>query len=475
MTSLPSARLARTVATSRFFYFNQASRYLLAASSLTALSLSLSISAAHAAGLEYSKQSVAPFFEPGNYAELSYAYIDPKIEGTDAAGNKIDDMMDDFDLPGAAIKIAPTTNTALALIYEKPFGVDTKYPAGNIFNNDMGPTEARIETTGITLLGGGKVTNNIWLYGGLEHQTLKGKVTGAQPVGMTTAVAEVLDLVGAAFGVPTLAEYNNLVGKQNNGTISAAEAAALETVNGLATPVAEAPTYYTLDFEDKSTLAPVLGMAYEMPEIALRAALTYRAPAKYQVAGVENLQVILPPAAGGDGITPSPATDEVALPLSGKSEVKMPQSLNFDFQTGLSEKYQLLGMLNARWVDWSDFSVTPPVATVATQEPLAAYKKDGYAVEVALGKQFNPQLSGEIRAGYDRGTGAPLSLLGPYDAITTLGLGAQYKLSEQLSVSAGGQYMWFEGGPVDTKVDGRVANIDDGTGYALGMKLGYHF
>ena len=35
--------------------------------------------------------------------------------------------------------------------------------------------------------------------------------------------------------------------------------------------------------------------------------------------------------------------------------------------------------------------------------------------------------------------------------------------------------MWFEGGPVDTKVDGRVANIDDGTGYALGMKLGYHF
>ncbi|WP_296238475.1 hypothetical protein [Psychrobacter sp. UBA5136] len=449
------------------------SRYLLTVGTLTALSLA--ISSAHAAGIEYSKQSVAPFFEPGHYAELSYGYVNPKIEGTDAAGNKIGDMMDSFDLPGAAIKIAPTANTALAVIYEKPFGVDTEYPAGNIFSNRMGTTEARVETNGITLLGGGKISNNVWLYGGLEYQTLKGNITGAQPVGLTTAVSQVIDQAGAIFGVPTAEAYYDLVNKQNNGTISAAEAEALETVNGLATPVAEAPTYYTLDFENENTLVPVIGMAYEKPEIALRAALTYRAPAKYQVTGVENLQVILPLIAGGDGVTPGPATDEVPLPLAGKTEVKMPQSVNLDFQTGLSEKYQLLGMVNARWVDWSNFNVAPPLATFSTQEPLAAYKKDGYAVEVALGKQFNPKVSGEVRVGYDHGTGAPLSLLGPYDSIKSLGLSAQYKLTEQLSVAAGGQYMWFEGGPVDTEVDGRVANIDDGTGYALGMKLGYHF
>ena len=454
-----------------FFRF---SRYLLTAGTLTALSLA--ISSAHAAGIEYSKQSVAPFFELGNYAELSYAYVDPKIEGTDAAGNKIGDMMDDFDLPGAAVKIAPTANTALAVIYEQPFGVDTEYPAGNIFNNRMGTTEARVETTGITLLGGGKISKNVWLYGGLEYQTLKGNITGAQPVGLTTAISQVIDEAGALFGIPTTEAYYDLVNKQNNGTITPAEAATLGAINEAAiNPVATAPTYYTLDFENENTLVPVIGMAYEKPETALRAALTYRAPAKYQVSGVENLQVILPPIAGGDGVTPGPATDEVALPLAGKTEVKMPQSVNFDFQTGLSEQYQLLGMVNARWVDWSNFNVAPPLATLSTQEPLAAYKKDGYAVEVALGKQFNPKVSGEVRVGYDHGTGAPLSLLGPYDSIKSLGLSAQYKLTEQLSVSAGGQYMWFEGGPVDTKVDGRVANIDDGTGYALGMKLGYHF
>lgn len=450
------------------------SRYLLTVGTLTALSLA--ISSAHAAGIEYSKQSVAPFFEPGHYAELSYGYVNPKIEGADAAGNKIGDMMDSFDLPGAAIKIAPTASTALAVIYEKPFGVDTEYPAGNIFSNRMGTTEARVETNGITLLGGGKISNNVWLYGGLEYQTLKGNITGAQPVGLTTAVSQVIDQAGALFGVPTTEAYYDLVNKQNNGTITPTEAATLGAINEAAiNPVATAPTYYTLDFENENTLVPVIGMAYEKPEIALRAALTYRAPAKYQVTGVENLQVILPPIAGGDGVTPGPATDEVPLPLAGKTEVKMPQSVNLDFQTGLSEKYQLLGMVNARWVDWSNFNVAPPLATFSTQEPLAAYKKDGYAVEVALGKQFNPKVSGEVRVGYDHGTGAPLSLLGPYDSIKSLGLSAQYKLTEQLSVAAGGQYMWFEGGPVDTKVDGRVANIDDGTGYALGMKLGYHF
>lgn len=431
---------------------SRSSRYLLTAGSLTALSLA--ISSAHAAGIEYSKQSVAPFFEPGNYAELSYAYVDPKIEGTDAAGNKIGDMMDDFDLPGAAIKIAPTANTALAVIYEQPFGVDTKYPAGNIFSNSMGTTEARVETTGITLLGGGKISNNVWLYGGLEYQMLKGNITGAQPVGLTSTLAK----AGLSQEF-----YDSLPTDPNEP----------DSLKNSINKAAAAPTYYTLDFENESTLAPVIGMAYEKPEIALRAALTYRAPAKYQVSGVENLQVILPPIAGGDGVTPAPA--EEGLPLAGKTEVKMPQSVNLDFQTGLSEKYQLLGMVNARWVDWSNFSVAPPLATLSTQEPLAAYKKDGYAVEVALGKQFNPKVSGEVRLGYDHGTGAPLSLLGPYDSIKSLGLSAQYKLTEQLSVSAGGQYMWFEGGPVDTKVDGRVANIDDGTGYALGMKLGYHF
>lgn len=462
-----------TTANTNTSYFNSSARSIIVASGLTALSMG--ISTAHAAGLEYTKQSILPFFEPGNYAELSYAYVDLDIKGTDANGNKIGNVMDDFDLPGAAIKVAPTPDSALAIIYEKPFGVDTIFPEGSNFSNSLGTTEGRIETTGITFLGGGKVTDNIWLYGGVEYQTLKGKVTAAQPVGVATAVPEVIDAAGAAFGINSVAEYTSLVEQQNNGTVSADDAAALAGINELVTPLANAPTYYTLNFEDDSTLVPVLGMAYEKPEIALRAALTYRAPAKYRVSGSENLQTIIPVELGGDGISTVPGTGDISLPVAGKTDLNLPQSINIDFQTGLSEQYQLLGMVNARWVDWSSFDSLPPLAVLATGEPLASYNKDAYAVEVALGKQFNPKLSGEVRVGYDSGTDGPLSLLGPFDAMTTLALSAQYKVTDQVVVSGGGQYLWLEGGPSETLIDGVVADFDDGTGYAVGMKVGYYF
>ncbi|WP_227429377.1 outer membrane protein transport protein [Psychrobacter sp. I-STPA6b] len=410
----------------------------------------------HAAGLEYTKQSVAPLFEEGNYAELSYAYVDPKMEGKDVAGNRIDDVMDDFNLSGAAVKIAPTADTALALIYEEPFGVDTIYPKGSIFHNEIGATEARVRNKSLTLLGKGNVTDNFSIYGGLEYQTIKGHVTGAQPVGLPTALAK--------SGI-TAEQYAQLLQQ----AAATGNTTAIDAIHQLAA----SPTLYSLDFDNDHTFVPVVGMAYEKPEIALRAAVTYRAPATYQMSGKENLQVVIPVALGGDGVTPTPA--EAGLPMAGKTEVKFPQSVNLDFQTGLSEKHQLLGMVNARWVNWSKFEVSPPLATQETQEPLASYPEDGYSVEVALGKQFTPQLSGEVRLGYDHGTGQPLSLLGPYGAVKTAGIGAKYQFNKNLSVSAGGQYMWLDGGDIETKADGKVATIDDGSGYALGMKVGYHF
>lgn len=410
-------------------------------------------SAANAAGLEYTKQSILPLFESGNYAELSYAYVDPKIEGTDVAGgldaqgnhiesgnNKIKDMMDDFDIFGAAVKIAPSENTALALIYDEPFGVDTLYPSGSEFNNSMGTTEARVDTRGLTLLGGGKINRNFWLYGGLEYQEAEGGVQLAQ----------------------------NFEGD---------------------------PIYYDLKIEGKSdTIIPVVGFAYEIPEIELRAALTWRGEGEHELKANESLLVnngTLNSVLGTDGPTdyndiPDSIKGAIGLPLVNFEDTnlsfKTPQSVNLDFQTGLSEKYQLLGMVNARWVEWTKFKVAPDAITRVVGEPLAEYKEDAYSVELALGKQFTPKFAGEVRVGYDSGTAEPLSLLGPYDSIKTLALGGSYALTESLDVSAGAQYMWFEGGtaysklPVEKSLTERtMAKFDDGDGYAIGVKIGYHF
>ncbi|WP_019673138.1 outer membrane protein transport protein [Psychrobacter lutiphocae] len=398
---------------------------------------------AHAAGLEYTKQSILPIFEDGNYAELTYAYVDPKIEGHDVTGglgsaqnNKIRDMMDDFNIFGAAIKVAPTEDTALALIYDEPFGVDTLYTTGSEFNNAMGTTEARVDTRGLTLLGGGKIHNNVWVYGGLEYQQAEGFLTLAQKFD-------------------------------------------------------EDPIYYDLKTSGKShTYIPVVGFAYEVPRIMLRAALTWRGEGRHSLKASESLLVnngLLNPTAPTDyNHIPSGIKQALALPEvtfgPTKLSLKTPQSVNFDFQTGLSEKYQLLGMLNARWVEWSKFEITPHAITQVVGEPLAEYGKDAYSVEVALGKQFTPKFSGEIRVGYDSGTGEPLSLLGPYDAFKTVALGGSYDVTNNFNVSAGAQYIWFDGGlaysklPIEDTLSQRaIAKFKDGTGYAVGMKLGYKF
>ena len=68
------------------------------------------------------------------------------------------------------------------------------------------------------------------------------------------------------------------------------------------------------------------------------------------------------------------------------------------------KKASTLGAVNARWVEWTKFNISPEGITIVGGEPLAEYKEDAYSVEVALGKQFTPQVAGEIRAGSDSGT-----------------------------------------------------------------------
>lgn len=430
-------------------------------------------SVSFASGLEYSKQSVSPLFEAGNYAELSYAYVKPEIKGKDNASNNIDNMLEDYGMTDAAVKIAPTEDTGLMLTYSQPWGVDTAYPTGNDYHNQLGTTKAKIQTDSIGLVGGGKIGSkkNIWLYGGLDYQKLSGKVTTASPVGRAAALQQILPIVASSLGLPsyTAADYaKTQLAAQNGDLLSKL---IVSQVEPNITAIAPLPTYYTLDFKDSSTLVPMVGMAYEKPEIALRAAVTYRAPAKYQVNGTENVTAILPVSESDMTLT-----KQTLIPATtATTEVKFPQSVNLDFQTGLSEKYRLLGMINARWVDWSNFKVTPTVAQAVNGEPLASYTKDEYAIEMALGKEFSPKFSGEVRLGYDTGTGDPLSLLGPYGVVKSIGLGGQYKVDKNLAISGGVQYFTLAGGKV-SKLDGTpLATVDDGQGVAIGAKLGYHF
>ena len=88
------------------------------------------------------------------------------------------------------------------------------------------------------------------------------------------------------------------------------------------------------------------GVAYSKPEIALKAALTYRSEIKHDTRMAEHL----PLAAAASG-------GKIAIDETSNITVETPRSVNLDFQTGLNPTTLLTAKL--RWVPWSDFAIVP--------------------------------------------------------------------------------------------------------------------
>ncbi len=101
---------------------------------------------------------------------------------------------------------------------------------------------------------------------------------------------------------------------------------------------------YSVDAKDKWGYGYLLGAAYERPDIALRVALTYYSKISYDLSTRET---VVPFATG------------VADTQNTKTDVDTPQSVQLDFQTGVAPKTLVFGYV--RWVDWSEFNISPPV------------------------------------------------------------------------------------------------------------------
>lgn len=196
------------------------------------------------------------------------------------------------------------------------------------------------------------------------------------------------------------------------------------------------------------------GIAYLKPEIALKAALTYRSEIDHDVNMTENL-----PALGAAGV----GTNEITITT--------PKSVNLDFQTGLNPTTLLTA--KARWVPWSDFAIKPKIYGSASGLNLVSYDDDAWTAEVGLGKKLSPQLAISGAVGYDSGAGNPITSLGPVEGNWNVGLGAKYNLTPEWAISGGVKYLMF--GDAKAKIpDGSiVGDFQDNDGWVYGVRLSY--
>jgi len=199
------------------------------------------------------------------------------------------------------------------------------------------------------------------------------------------------------------------------------------------------------------------GLSYSKPEIALKAALTYRSEIDHSLELYENF-----PALAIQGANPISVSN---------FDVTTPESFNFDFQTGINPT--TLATAKVRYVPWSDFSIRPTKYSEVSNLPLVDYSDDQWQVELGLGKRLAPKLAVSGSVGWDSGAGNPTTSLGPIEGYYSVGLGAKYNVTENWAVSAGGKYLWFgdaEGSLPDGTI---VSNFEDNDGYVAGLKLSY--
>ena len=370
----------------------------------------LPLTPAFAAGLDRSGQSISVFLQPGNYAEAGISVLDPTVKSSQL---NVTDMAEDYYFPSAAIKVQATDKISLGLLYDQPYGADSNYQVVgplSIFSQGNESTSVEVKTHNVTALIGYQPTENWNFYAGPVWQTVEADIS----------------LRGLGYGAsPTDPTKRGLSG-------------------------------YNIHLEQEEAFGWLAGFAYQIPEIALKAALTYRSEIDHKAKSVETFS--------------SPRGVDTLL--TSNVHAVTPQSVNLDLQTGVAAN--TIAFANVRWVHWDQFAVTPKYLKNASGNNLIDYSDDQWSANVGVGRKFNNKWSGSASVGYDSGAGNPVTTLGPTEGYWNVGLGAQYSPAENYFIQAGLKYFWL--GDATAKAGKtELGNFEDNHALGYGMKIGYRF
>ena len=200
------------------------------------------------------------------------------------------------------------------------------------------------------------------------------------------------------------------------------------------------------------------GLAYEIPEIALRASLVYNSQVKYDLSGELDLSNV------GSGV----------IPIYG--EASMPDSVELKLQSGIAPGWLAFGSI--KWVNWSVLQSVPicsqasqGLADCTTVSPspirltsLDLMYRDGWTVTTGIGHKFNDQWSGAAQISWDRGTSHGV---GSQSDTWTLGGGVAYTPTANIEIRLAGA--------IGVLTSGHSGTLTDENGYVAGTDVSYDF
>ena len=276
-----------------------------------------------------------------------------------------------------------------------------------------------------------------------------------------------------------------LVGYQPNENWNVYAGAVYQTVDG--TVLLRGKTYSAFngyDFrtgEDES-VGWLAGVAYQIPEIALKASVTYRSEIDHEMNAYERFNAV--------GMTGNDALNGAMTVINsakGETELTTPQSVNIDFQTGIMEN--TVAFANVRWVDWSKFKVQPykfgklsetlgqsgMVPTKPNGFNLIDYKDDQISANIGVGRKFTDRWAANVSIGWDSGAGNPVTTLGPTEGYWNIGTGVRFSPATNYFIGAGIKYFWLGDADAVTGAHTPAGTFADNHAIAYGLNVGYNF
>ena len=381
------------------------------------LTISPFIQTAHAAAFDRSGQSINDFFQNGTYAQISYNYSMPHVSGQDAG----------LSSQGQPNRISNIANNTSSFRGSIKTDLDEKISLGLIYDQPFSiDLKHRGQTDFVSQF------NN-------------------KPAESTQATLDSHNLTG-------------LIGININKNFGIHAGPVLEQVKGeirLRGQTYRGSANYNGELHSDYAPGFVAGLNFKKPEIGLKAALTYRSEIKHESRMTEQFTAL--------------NSELYTLPITFTS----PESVNLDFQTGLSPKTLLTA--SVRWVPWEDFELKPtklaertaPVSPDKTGLPLLSYEKDQWSAQIGVAQKLNNKFSVSTSLLWDGGLGDPANALGPVNGYWGAGLGFQYNLTPEWAVSVAGRYLWIGDAKAKRQNGDIVGSFADNNTSAIGLRLSY--
>lgn len=358
---------------------------------------------AMAGGLDRSGQNINILFEEGAYAELSLGYVAPDLTGVDSvgpsAGAPTGDVGGNFFQAGFGYKQDINEQLSFAVIVDQPYGANIQYTTAAAGGSGLlGGTSAALDSTAITGLLRYKIDDRFSVHGGIRAQTVNATVT----------------LQGGAFA-------------------------------------AFGPAGFATNLEGDTAYGYQIGAAYEIPEIALRLAVTYFSEIDHDFRTTEN-------------IAPGAVTT---------TEVTTPEAVNISFQTGIAADTLLFASF--RYADYGVVQVTPAAFGGATGGASLTDIDTARDFSIGVGRAFTDKFSASVAVNYsDEGTDDLVSPLAPTNGTVGITLAGSYEVTDQVKLSGGLNYTRV-GDAIAAPGGNPVTAFDNNDAIGIGFRIGYRF